>query len=119
MQATENRLGPTTGFWVFMLLGGATIAVLLWMSGDKKESAGNPHTLEETSTAWVVKTQNYNAKPIDTVNLPNVKAHLGIRGKRGVIRSMEYDKNKYSEGDVRKIMREKLAHCPRCTVHKG
>lgn len=75
------------------------------------------HVLEERPESWLVKTENYDAPSVDVVNLPNVKVSFGQRNNQAVIKSLEYNKEKYSETDVQRIIGEKLFNCVRCNIN--
>lgn len=105
-------MSQNTKWWILLPFG----VFLLFMLTRQKPVRVTPQILEETSDAYIVKTENYEEPLVDTVRLPNVKVQFGQRDNRVVIKSFEYSKNRYSEEDVRRIMREQLAECPRCTI---
>lgn len=99
--------------WVLLIPFG----VLLFLLFQPDEKKGDVHTLTETGEAYVVETQFRDAPLIDTVKpSPDVTITFGEHDNRAVIKTIEYAKQRYSKGDVERIMRERLAECRRCRV---
>lgn len=89
--------------------------LLLWILNSLGGS-NDTHTLEEGETVWIVKTLNYDTEPVDQVRIGSATTYFGKKGERAVIRKIEYDKNRYTQQDVQRIMKEKLSNCTRCST---
>lgn len=101
-------------WWLILIF---PIGVLLYaLHEESKTTPTLAHILEETSSTWLVKTQNHDCPHCDTVNLNGVKIDFGTKDDKVVIKQIEYQKDRYSKEDVAKLMEGKLSNCPRCTI---
>lgn len=102
---------PQNYNWLLIFPLGILFIYLL----EEQEEQVEIHTLVEQEDSWLVKTQNYEAKKVDTVK-PNadVTITFGQTDNKPVIKSIEYNKDRYSEEDVRRLIKERLVNCKRC-----
>jgi len=85
----------------------------------------------ESADAYLVKTPNFETEPIPeeeavsrlpvdspilkALESPYVDASFGLRDGEVTVRQWSYSKEKYGQGDVERLTREKLLKCVRCS----